>query len=216
MLCFPDHVFAVTIGHDLIVFHSGADRYLALVDAVASPAQCGVATNYQDILLDTGAARRLIEAALLFQSSEVPVTREALKPVAGAHRPELEAQLRILPGDLARLIAAMAYAEWRLYRGRSCRRFAGTRGQGSRRPGLNGALARLRETRLLMPHPRRCLPSSMIAAKFLLGLGHVTDIVFGVRSHPFAAHCWIEIDGVVLDDDVDRVRAFTPIAVGRL
>jgi hypothetical protein len=37
-------------------------------------------------------------------------------------------------------------------------------------------------------------------------------LVFGVRTHPFEAHCWLEKDRVILDDTVEHVRWFTPIA----
>jgi hypothetical protein len=35
--------------------------------------------------------------------------------------------------------------------------------------------------------------------------------VFGVRTWPFQAHCWLQCEDLVLDDQPDRVRAFTPI-----
>ena len=113
---------------------------------------------------------------------------------------------------------AVTITGWKLHQGVGCRTFERHRdadGAGIS-DDLVDALTGLRETRLIMPSPRRCLPASLIAARFLRRLGREVEIVFGVRSHPFAAHCWIEAGGVVLDDDLDRVRAFTPIAVGRL
>jgi hypothetical protein len=35
--------------------------------------------------------------------------------------------------------------------------------------------------------------------------------VFGVRTWPFAAHCWLQLDDLVLDDDLDRVRSYAPL-----
>jgi hypothetical protein len=37
--------------------------------------------------------------------------------------------------------------------------------------------------------------------------------VFGVQSRPFAAHCWLQLGGVVLNDTVDHVKRYTPIMV---
>jgi hypothetical protein len=37
--------------------------------------------------------------------------------------------------------------------------------------------------------------------------------VFGVRTWPFHAHCWLQCDDVVLDDQADRVAAYAPILV---
>jgi hypothetical protein len=38
-------------------------------------------------------------------------------------------------------------------------------------------------------------------------------LVFAVRLDPFAAHCWLQHDELVLNDAVDRVGAFTPVLV---
>ena len=73
----------------------------------------------------------------------------------------------------------------------------------------------LRSIRLAMPLPTRCLPASLVTCLFLRRKGVDSRLVFGVRSHPFEAHCWVEQGGAVVDDDVDRLRAFTPIATGR-
>jgi hypothetical protein len=74
------------------------------------------------------------------------------------------------------------------------------------------ALARLaRDAQPFFPGTARCLGSSL----FLLGLLHRGGLgarwVFGVRTWPFEAHCWVEIDGVILNDSLEHVRSFTPI-----
>lgn len=38
-------------------------------------------------------------------------------------------------------------------------------------------------------------------------------LVIGVRLEPFLAHCWLQQGSRVIGDDVDEVRAFTPITV---
>jgi len=37
--------------------------------------------------------------------------------------------------------------------------------------------------------------------------------VIGIRPDPFLAHCWVQHKGLVLNDDIDNVRTFTPILV---
>lgn len=74
------------------------------------------------------------------------------------------------------------------------------------------ALARLaRDAQPFFPGTARCLGSSL----FLLGILHRAGFgarwVFGVRTWPFEAHCWVEIDGVILNDSLEHVRSFTPI-----
>jgi hypothetical protein len=36
-------------------------------------------------------------------------------------------------------------------------------------------------------------------------------LVFGVSADPFAAHCWVQLDDIVLTGDLDTARQFTPI-----
>jgi hypothetical protein len=35
--------------------------------------------------------------------------------------------------------------------------------------------------------------------------------VFGVRTYPFQAHCWLQVGDVLLNDALERVCAYTPI-----
>lgn len=63
------------------------------------------------------------------------------------------------------------------------------------------------------PVSGKCLLRSFMLLRFLQRRGHRPDWVFGVTTWPFRAHCWLQADGCVLDDELDRVRAFTPILV---
>lgn len=67
--------------------------------------------------------------------------------------------------------------------------------------------------RTFVPKSGRCLPSSMMLLAFLRLHNVRAAWVFGVRTHPFEAHCWIECDGIVLNDSLEHVRWFTPILV---
>jgi Transglutaminase-like superfamily len=66
--------------------------------------------------------------------------------------------------------------------------------------------------RALFPGAARCLPNSMLLLELLALNGLGARWVFGVRTFPFAAHCWVEHEGVILNDTVDHVRWYTPIA----
>ena len=39
------------------------------------------------------------------------------------------------------------------------------------------------------------------------------DWVFGVRTWPFLAHCWVQVGDTIVGDSLDRVGGFTPIMV---
>ncbi len=56
-----------------------------------------------------------------------------------------------------------------------------------------------------------CLRDSFTVVEFLAGYGMFPTWVFGVRMNPFAAHSWVQEGSIVLNDDVDHVRTFTPI-----
>lgn len=46
----------------------------------------------------------------------------------------------------------------------------------------------------------------------LLGTdAHAIDWVFGIRTWPFMAHCWLQVDDVALTDHVDKLAYFSPI-----
>lgn len=58
-----------------------------------------------------------------------------------------------------------------------------------------------------------CLFDALSLSEFLAGYGVFPRWVFGVQSRPFAAHCWLQLGGVVLNDTVDHVKRYTPIMV---
>src|SRR4051812_16184015 len=56
-----------------------------------------------------------------------------------------------------------------------------------------------------------CLFDSLALLLFLRRLGVYPQWIFGVRTGPFAAHCWLQSGHIVLNDTVDNVRSYTPI-----
>jgi len=58
-----------------------------------------------------------------------------------------------------------------------------------------------------------CLFDALSLSEFLAGYGFFPRWVFGVQSRPFGAHCWLQLNGVVLNDSVDHVKRYTPIMV---
>jgi len=66
-----------------------------------------------------------------------------------------------------------------------------------------------------IPASGRCLPASLLLINFLRLSGVAADLVIGVRTHPFEAHCWVETGGKVLNDEIGYCRSFSPIFVWR-
>lgn len=58
-----------------------------------------------------------------------------------------------------------------------------------------------------------CLLDSLTLLHFLSAEGICPDWVFGVKTEPFDAHCWIQQGEILLNDVPDRVRQYSPILV---
>lgn len=64
-------------------------------------------------------------------------------------------------------------------------------------------------------HPRHveCLPrSAALTCVIRLLAGKNAKVVIGVRRPPFAAHAWVEVDGVVVSDEPATVGRYQAIA----
>ena len=59
----------------------------------------------------------------------------------------------------------------------------------------------------------KCLHDSLTLVRFLARRGMFPAWVIGVRTRPFAAHSWVQSDGLVLNDVHEHVRTYTPILV---
>jgi hypothetical protein len=57
-----------------------------------------------------------------------------------------------------------------------------------------------------------CLPRALAMTDLLYKAGIRAQLIFGVTL-PFSAHCWVQLEDLVLSDPVDRVRAFKAIMV---
>jgi hypothetical protein len=57
----------------------------------------------------------------------------------------------------------------------------------------------------------RCLYDSLSLTRFLSYYGQFPTCVIGVQTAPFGAHCWVQEGNVVLNDEPEYVRRFTPI-----
>lgn len=62
-----------------------------------------------------------------------------------------------------------------------------------------------------LPVSGKCLVRSFLLLRFLHHSGLSAEWVFGVAVWPFKAHCWVESDGVALDDAPERLATYTPI-----
>lgn len=213
--CFlrPD-VHGVAIGEDLVLLDVAADRYLCL-PAVGGRARLRADRQTLEIV-DPDLAGTLARAGLL---RDVPgPSRRAPPPAPTA---------TAIPFDLPRpgwrelppLLAGLADAAWR-YRGRSFAQIldAAARPPDRRQPARYTAelAAAARQFQVWAPYApvtAQCLLRAFLQLRALRRAGLDAEWVFGVRTWPFHAHCWLQADDVVLDDWAERVGAYAPILV---
>jgi len=69
------------------------------------------------------------------------------------------------------------------------------------------------EVRGYFPRSYLCLFDSLALVNYLASYRIFPDWVFGVRTDPFEAHCWVQHEDIVLNDTLDRINTFTPIMV---
>jgi hypothetical protein len=58
-----------------------------------------------------------------------------------------------------------------------------------------------------------CLLDSLTLLHFMAGYGLYPRWIFAVRTNPFLAHCWVQQDDLVFNDQLDYIRRFSPILV---
>ena len=62
-----------------------------------------------------------------------------------------------------------------------------------------------------IPFERECLLRGFQLQRLFRERGVDVSWVFGVKTWPFAAHCWVQVGDLVVGDTVDRVSRYTPI-----
>lgn len=193
-----------------------ADRYFCL----SAPLDRAFAT-----LLDTGAAdpirdRTLVDLGLIIASpdSVLPSTcpATALTPA-----PTLDPRARASVLAIAKALASRALWAIRVrYRPLAAnvqRLERQKRALGSEQRPAPAAIARLgeayRRAALVMSTRDQCLSTSMALMSALIASDARPNLVLGVKLDPFQAHCWVELEGAVVNDEPDLLRPFTPILV---
>lgn len=126
--------------------------------------------------------------------------------------------VRVTWRDLALLVRACVWAGRIVKRGAMLEAFHDLRRRKARLSDAAAdlALAKLAHSkfaagRIWAPAAYVCLFDSLALSRFLINRGLRSDLVFGVRSRPFSAHCWVEVDGVILDDGDEDCHSFAEI-----
>lgn len=201
-------VFFAQVQDDIVVLDLNADQYHCLIDAAAS-----IETADSSALRarDEATALELINAGLATLTPQVaprplpPPARVELDNPAGPPSPAeiLQAGAALFAASLAcrgkSILDLIASDAWRA------------------RPDENTAaeagriVAAARAALPWIPLEGECLQRSYQLRRLLRRHGVHVDWVFGVRTWPFGAHCWLQIGDRVVADRLERVRRYTPI-----
>lgn len=208
----PSHCSFAALGTRVVFLDLNADRYFLLRGAEASAVLAADSRRSDPI-------ERLIARGLLRGGAGEAVRPvDAIAPATGAlEASETDGNLPIAELLYHRTEAAVLL------------RFAGLQGtlermRRHRRRSLSRGLDRVDEraqaarlargfaqSRLFMPAARLCVPDSMALARSIWRRGIDADIYFGVRLEPFAAHCWLQHDDLLLSDPLNFVADYTPV-----
>lgn len=82
-----------------------------------------------------------------------------------------------------------------------------------RQPRVDATIKAFEDTRFLLTAQDRCLVRSVAISRRLLAAGAAPDLILAVKLQPFRAHCWVQLDDMLVNDRHDFVRDYTPILV---
>ncbi|WP_369059047.1 lasso peptide biosynthesis B2 protein [Caulobacter sp. 73W] len=207
-------VHAVNVRDDLVVLDVLADAYYCLAGVGDAAA---VSEDGRFVRGHTSALSSLLEAKLLSYDPVEEDRPRAPAPLDRNLRREWRGERRT---SLASLLDVMATG-WRAHRDIRRLSFAQLVEAARREPvnlkrrtRLPQAVAAFDATRPWAPFDGDCLFRAYWQLLFLRRLGVVgVRWVFGVRTFPFFAHCWLQREDLVLSDDPDALAGYRRIMV---
>lgn len=209
-LFLPDHVHVARLGPDLVLIDVAADAYFCLADGAALMTLGD--HGEVDVAVDE-TSTDLLAAGLLSLAPGRPRAGLPPRPTASVRgaRPARAPSL----ARIAMAMRATFSARRRVSRGGFGELLETARGDvsapSSATPDLIEAVAQFERLRPWLPVEGECLLRSYHLRAFLRACGLDASWVFGVRTWPFAAHCWLQVGETVLDEDLERLVAYTPI-----
>lgn len=81
-------------------------------------------------------------------------------------------------------------------------------GKNTDRVLINATLRRIVQATALYPGRSQCLEQSVVAYVLLRRSGYDVHLRIGVQHYPFAAHAWVELDGVSVTESEEVVSRF--------
>jgi hypothetical protein len=230
--CLAEHVHVCRVGAHIVALDVKQDRYLAVkADATACLAELVPGWPAQDedpaSAPPTHAmalAEQLARRGILSTSGGKPATPVRCNPA----RSELltadaAATDEMSLASVAGIVAGVFAAAWtlrrcsfeQLIRRVAVRKLVARRDAAAfdfeRARTLIAILRRLRP--YLYTSRNACLFDSFALLELLARQRMYPDWVFAVQASPFGAHCWLQHEGIVVNDTCEHVAPLTPIMV---
>ncbi len=205
------HVRACIDGANLVFLDLRHDRYRAVPirsaptivgftdegrrggASAASLVALGLIENVEGAVDYSAQRARAPEAKLVIEREAQPTILDAVMVVVGCNRAAFALRRRRLDLTLESIVRRKALLR-----------------EGGR--PVERAVAIFEALRPWYPRARVCLFDSLALMSFLLDCGIAPTLVLGVRTTPFAAHCWLELGDRLVSDMSDYCPSFTPIA----
>lgn len=205
-----DGVHLAAVDEDIIVLDVEADQYSCLFQATAwlTLREDGVL-----VVSDDQSANELQAAGLATFRRPAGIRR---RPIPA--RRDHPATAYGSPISRVRTALGLLAATW-AFRNRSFRDLIHPARQRADRPvapderALTAILVSYRSALPWIPLEGECLQRSFQLRRLLDRHGLATDWVFGVKTWPFGAHCWLQIGDEVVGDRLARVSQYTAIMV---
>jgi hypothetical protein len=212
----PAHISFAFVGDRAVFLDLRRDRYLAL-DAACGSAFRRVAGRSVCLGPDDPDVVRLLSTGLFMLGEDARPLEPAAATIPVAHPPPASARVNLF--DIGRVWLLLSRAR-RALKSRPLEQVLADR-RGRRSAGLaandeketEALAARFCRARALVPIRPSCLQDSLALSDFLAARSAFPSIVFGVKLDPFAAHCWVQSNRMVLNDAPDRIAEFTPILI---
>jgi len=204
------HVRACLDGAYIVFLDLRLDRYWS-VPARTAPAIAGLVATERVY----GSGAKLVERGLIGPTSDgsVPVARRAAAP---EHKLLHDSHSKLSLSDFVLCATACWWTSRSLARRRldlTLARLAEFKSRALKpEADAQHLIGVFEEFRPWFPRRRVCLFDALALFRFMVMRGLTPDLVFGVRTAPFAAHCWVEWQGRLASDSSDHCASFTPIA----
>lgn len=205
-------VHLVKIGDDVVVLDTRNKAYFCLAAAAGDVRVEPDGVVFEDVAL----AEEFEQAGLLAGEAPGPASPMVLKPERDLG---LQVASRVRLRDAAVILGAWATMVFSYHLVRFDRVVATAR-RGRRAEAaavldeeVKALVAAFERMLPWLPFQGVCLYRSFLLLRILRWRGHDARWVFGVRTWPFHAHCWLQVGDAALDDTADRLQGLTPIMV---